>query len=576
MPLIVLWLAVLLAGLSCSRSRVTAPAPPTILNEAQQNQFQYYFFEGTTAKLIGKWEQAEQFFGRAYALDPHSAVTAYEIARMSLQRGDGPKAQRLAQKAVQLDPLNPWYLQFLAQVYQNNGLPKEAAEAWTRLIAMDNEHSLEALENLANLHIQNKSYNAAMDCADALEQKLGPQPEILDQKKNIWLLLGKKEKAIKEIQRLVSLYPNELGHRLGLVQTFSEQGEYHKALSLLQEALPLTENPNRARLLLASAELYDALGQTQKSEEAFEEALKGGVLSTEEILQGVFRSLERVGDSSAIKEEKLRRVLEFYPNAPMVHALLGEALIRQGKPREALGPYCKALELTGDPLPYIVWQQYLSALLDLGIMDTLEIKSRIALERHPGQALNYFFLGIALSQNDKKIEAIEFLQSGLGYTTEDETDLRLQMHILLGDLYHQQQNHLLSDKNYRDALKIQPSNALVLNNYAYYLGLRNQELDRALMMSQQALEIEPDNASYLDTYAWVLYTMGRYADALEPMTKALRLSPENATMLDHYGDILYRNNQTEAAKAQWGKALQIDEGNLDIQSKLRSGLPARP
>jgi tetratricopeptide (TPR) repeat protein len=576
MPLILLWLSILLTGLSCSRARVTAPVPPSPLSEAQQNQFQYYFFEGTTAKLIGKWEQAEQFFARALSLDPGSAVTAYEMGRIALQRGDGPKAQRMAQRAAQLDPLNPWYLQFLAQVYQNNGLPKEAADTWQRLIAMDNEHSLEALENLANLHIQNKSYNEAMDCANALEQKLGPQPEILDQKKNIWLLLGKKEKAIKEIQRLVSLYPNELGHRLGLVQTFSAEGQYDKALSLLQEALPLTENPNRARLLLATAELYDALGQSQKAEEAFDQSLEGGVLSAEEILQGVFRILEKVGDSSAIKEKKLRRVLEFYPDAAMVHALLGEALVRQGKGREALPSYSLALDLSPDPLPYVVWQQYLSALLDLGIMDTLEIKSRIALERHPGQALNYFFLGIALSQNLKKIEAIEFLQSGLAYTTEEETDLRLQMHILLGDLYHQQENHLLSDKNYSDALKIQPSNALVLNNFAYYLGLRNQELDRALGMSRRALEIEPDNASYLDTYAWVLYAMGRYADALEPMTKALSLSPENATMLDHYGDILYQNNQTEAAKAQWAKALQFDEGNLEIQSKLRSGLPIRP
>ena len=168
MPLILLWLSILLTGLSCSRARVTAPVPPSPLSEAQQNQFQYYFFEGNTAKLIGKWEQAERFFARALSLDPGSAVTAYEIGRIALQRGDGPKAQRMAQRAAQLDPLNPWYLQFLAQVYQNNGLPKEAADTWQRLIAMDNEHSLEALENLANLHIQNKSYNQAMECANAL------------------------------------------------------------------------------------------------------------------------------------------------------------------------------------------------------------------------------------------------------------------------------------------------------------------------------------------------------------------------------------------------------------------------
>ncbi|MFZ9679867.1 MAG: tetratricopeptide repeat protein [Bacteroidia bacterium] len=576
MPLILLWVALVLTGISCTRSRVANPVPVSALSEAQQTQFQYYFFEGTTAKLIGKWEQAEQFFGRAFSLDPNSSVCAYEIARMAQQRGDASKAQRMAQKAVQLDAQNPWYLQFLAQVYQNNGLIREAADAWGKLVAMDNEHSLEALENLANLHLLNKAYSEAMDCADKLEARLGPQPEILDQKKNLWLLMGKKDKAIKEIQRLIILFPNELGHRLSLVQTYSVEGQYAKALLLLQEALPLTENPNRARLLLASSELYGAMGQNQKAEEAFDEALQGSVLAADEVLQGVFRILEKAGDSSSVKEKKLRRVLEFYPDAPMVHALLGEALVRQGKGMEALPYYCTALDMAKDQLPYIVWQQYLSALLDLGQMDTLEIKSKIALERYPSQALNYFFLGLALSQNLKKTDAIEFLQTGLEYTTDDEQEIRVQMHILLGDLYHQQLNHQLSDKNYRDALALQPNNALVLNNYAYYLSVRKESLDSALGMIRRALELEPNNASYLDTYAWVLYALGQYEKALEPMSQALRLSADNPTLLEHYGDILFRNNQTEEAKNQWSKALLFDEGNLELQSKIRSGLPALP
>ena len=95
-------------------------------------------------------------------------------------------------------------------------------------------------------------------------------------------------------------------------------------------------------------------------------------------------------------------------------------------------------------------------------------------------------------------------------------------------------------------------------------------------MIRRALELEPNNASYLDTYAWVLYAMGRYEQALEPMVQALRLSSENPTLLEHYGDILYRNNQTEEAKSQWSKALLFDKGNLELQSKIRSGLPALP
>ena len=52
-----------------------------------------------------------------------------------------------------------------------------------------------------------------------------------------------------------------------------------------------------------------------------------------------------------------------------------------------------------------------------------------------------------------------------------------------------------------------------LNNYAYYLSLRNDRLEKAAQMSLRSNELAPGQPSFQDTYAWVLYQQGKYAEA---------------------------------------------------------------
>jgi Tfp pilus assembly protein PilF len=129
----------------------------------------------------------------------------------------------------------------------------------------------------------------------------------------------------------------------------------------------------------------------------------------------------------------------------------------------------------------------------------------------------------------------------------------------IGDLYHELENDKEAFKAYRKALDYNPENVEVLNNYAYFLSLRNEQLDKALAMSSLAIVLEADNYNYIDTHAWVLHCLGRNDEAKRYMRQALMLSQHGeASLLAHYGDILWALGERFMAETYWQKA--IDAG----------------
>jgi tetratricopeptide (TPR) repeat protein len=109
-----------------------------------------------------------------------------------------------------------------------------------------------------------------------------------------------------------------------------------------------------------------------------------------------------------------------------------------------------------------------------------------------------------------------------------------------------------------------------MNNYAYYLSLEGQHLDKAERMISKVIEFEPFEPTYLDTYAWVLFKRERYFEAIFVMEQALNNSKEpSGTLYEHYGDILYKNGQTEKALEYWKKAVETDDDDLSEHLKLK-------
>ena len=145
------------------------------------------------------------------------------------------------------------------------------------------------------------------------------------------------------------------------------------------------------------------------------------------------------------------------------------------------------------------------------------------------------------------------------------------MLIGLGDVSSQLEEYEISDDSYEKALVIEPNNALVLNNYAYYLSVRNLELNRAEKMSKKSNILDENNAAYQDTYAWIMYQKGDYNEALKWMEKAILSAGDDssAEMYDHYGDILLKLNQKDKAIKNWEKSLEIDSNRKETTQKIQ-------
>ena len=53
---------------------------------------------------------------------------------------------------------------------------------------------------------------------------------------------------------------------------------------------------------------------------------------------------------------------------------------------------------------------------------------------------------------------------------------------------------------------------LCINNYSYYLSLREEKLEYAESLSKKSIIAEPNNSTFLDTYAWILFKLKRFLE----------------------------------------------------------------
>ena len=149
---------------------------------------------------------------------------------------------------------------------------------------------------------------------------------------------------------------------------------------------------------------------------------------------------------------------------------------------------------------------------------------------------------------------------------------------MLGDDYMELKQNKLAFAAYDSSLVRNPDNANTLNNYAYFLTIRGEQLERATEMARRATEVDPNNINALDTYAWALYSTGHYAEAKTMIDSVFVLleQPEqeqqpSSDLYDHAGDIYLKVGLPREAKHFWKKAISLSTDRKE-QRKLRGKL----
>jgi len=516
--------------------------------------FNEQFFAAENAKNRDELDKALVLFEALHQKDPENALVHYELAQLYAREEDQAKAIYHAERAQDLEPDNSWYFRLLLAVYEQFGLQESLQKSLKTALRENPEN--EALHfQLAESYYRSGKSDKALNQLNKLEALIGVQEQISNQKKSIYLEIGDLEGAVLELKKLIQKYPKNLDYRGSLGQVYQANGKIEEAFQVYQEMLLIDSLDPRPHLDLAN--YYQEKGDLHQSLYHLKQAMGSSQLDMERkiaVLLSLFEVSSKDSLLTAKSFELLDEIVSQEPEDPRIYAMYGDYLSREGRDREAISFYKKALAY-GEK--FQIWEQILLIEMQNRLFEDLRNDAPQAIESFPNQPLPYLLAGIALQEGNELKKAQEFLEEGLTYVFNNAR-LQSEFYLQLAAVYHDLQNHRESDYYFDEVLAINPKHAGALNNYAYYLSLRDERLDEALEMSTLANTLSPENPVYLDTKAWILHRLERNEEAKPILERALVLMvADDAELLEHYGDILRALAEIDLARVQYEKAQNI-------------------
>jgi tetratricopeptide (TPR) repeat protein len=522
------------------------------LNDFKIKERKAAFMEGNKQKVLGNYQEAAENYQNALKIDPDHDASMYELARIYQRENRTDDAILLIEKAISINSHNKWYYVFLADLYKKNRQFEKVVEVFEKLIEKL-PSTIDYRYDLALTHVIMGNYKEAIDTYNEIEQIIGVSEDLSLKKRNLWSNLNKQGKALNEIERLAEAYPYNSRYLQILAESYVKSDDYDKALETYNRVLEI--NPDDPYIHMSLFDLYRQMGNDAKAYEELKLGFANPELSIEDKIQilATYYSFNQLLNDMKDQAIELAEILtDAHPDDPRSMSLYADLLYRAGRLEEALEIINRVIEI--DESNYGVWEQKLFIENDLAGNEQLIETSQTVIGLFPMQPLPYLFKGFAHYQAGDYEASRKSLETGSKLVVGNDR-LLTQFFSTLGDIYHQLKNHDKSDEYYDKALLLSPNDAYVLNNYSYYLSLRETNLEKAKQMALRANEIDPESPSFMDTYGWVLYKLGEYEEAEIWVKKSIE-HPEDdsAVVLEHYGDILYKLGRHQEALEYWQRA----------------------
>lgn len=538
--------------------------------QADSAQVKELYYQALNEKAQGDAAQAASTLGKVLAIDPDNDAALFELARIELEQQHLEEAGEHAKKAVEVNPDNEWYWILLADINKQKENFSALPPIFEELIRLKPEKK-EYHYDLAYALFLNGTYDEALGAYNNIEEKFGSDDNVIIARQEIYLKQKQPKKAINELTQLIEKEPDSSKGYVLLANLYLKMNKPKDALKILDEGHE--HIPGDPYISLSKADAYHSLKDEKKSTHELTLAFASEQMD----LEGKMRLLISLMSDPNSKEMAptlldLADMLTMnYPTEARTFALYGDILAQQQQLKEARAQYLKAIDINSRVNG--IWEQLLQIELSLGMNKEALAHAYKASALFPQQPLTQFFSGHAFLMEKKYTDARVCFEAALNYAEENNTPLLTQVYSSLGDTYHALNMFAESDQAYQEALIIDSNNVGTLNNYAYYLSLRKENLDEAARMSKKSNELDPNNPTFQDTYAWVLFQQGNYQEALSWIEKAIANSPEteaSSALLDHYGDILFKLGEIEKAVAQWKAAKVAAENtgeNVELLSK---------
>jgi len=573
---ILLFFVIICLG-ACSSIKTVSQKSDTQLNAytngdiSYKNQFRFksMFFESQRLEALEEFDKAAALMEQCLSIDPFNADAHYEMAILYIAIDRIEDALFHAKKSSELNPNNEWVTHLLSQLYQMSGNIDGELNAYKDLIKKDSSN-IEYLFLLATAHSKNGSYKKAIQVYNEIESKIGVSEELSVTKEYLYITMGNVDLAAAEIMNLVAAFPNEIRFLGMLAELYQANNLTEKSIAIYNDILKV--EPKNSAANIALAEHYRVNNNHLKAFDYLTFCFDNDVFDPQTVFQILSSYFQMAIDEQKYLDPLLSlldKALINHPNEAPFHVLSGDVYFQLNNSKKAFEAYEKSLNL--GVTDFLIWNRYLILGVELQEYDRVYKNGARAIELHPIQPTLYLFTGFAAFYNKEYEKAITFFNKGLNYVVNNRP-LKAEFYNYLGDAYHIFGNNKKSDECYEKSLDLIPDNVVVLNNYSYYLSLREKDLEKAERMSKQCVELSPNQPTYQDTYGWVLYKLKRFNEAKEWLQKAVEGGGKSPVVIEHYGDVLYQLNQKKEALEYWKKAKNTGGDSELLNKKVSEGV----
>jgi tetratricopeptide (TPR) repeat protein len=506
--------------------------------------------------------------------DPKDAESWVMLGRLNGYLHNTPEAEKSFSQALQVEPDSEDALVGLAELYQQLGDSKRAAEKLKA--AVDKNPSPRTLYALAQAYEDLQNYK---DAADALRRALesGAEDErIPPELANDLLFSGQLDEALKLYQQLAAESPRDPELQLRLADIYLKKHDLAQTRAALNRAKAAAGNNPRARY--AETELEVELLEAEGKGDQAIAAIKSILDDTAKKTYSADEAKSRAGFLAQLAELYARAS----QTAPAVDALRQIAAIdpsaAPGVELQVIELYRSSKDLTNAraeadaavkiyPKDPKIAEEHATVVADQGKIDDAVAEMRafakgkpttaalVAIAQFYEKAKRYGDMAKALDEGEK-------LAASEGDKAASDRD-KILVYYSRGAMYDREKKYDESEAEFRKVLALNPDNANALNYLGYSLADRNVRLDEAYQMVKKALDLDPEQYAFMDSLGWVYYRQGKLDDAEELLVRALE-GTKDPTVHDHLGDVYFKEGKTKDAVTQWQASLkEYNAGNQD-------------
>ena len=549
----------------------------------------YYYAAGVREQASGNNPQAYEYFRKAYDSDPsyEEAASAFGSRRLYILLDTLQKPDQLE---YSLSLMRPYVDKYPGDINEslNYGFvagqldhTDDAVEVLERAYAL-NPRAGDILLQLSDVYARAYKLRDAIDALVRYERQEGLSAPVTMRKISYLLAENDTVAAVAEASRLIAADPKDVSYLILKGNLFDIIERPDSALSYYRKAENLDPESGAAKISLAG--YYKNQGDSVMYDNKIYEVLLTedfGVEQKVELLADYLETLFRDSHDTSRGDYLFSVLRTQYPHDARVLDLAARYSAAKQNFEEAEEEISYAIDR--DPSNRIYWGQlmtyqaagdnperaldtYKKALEHIEADETFNIAyaSIAQMVKHYDEAIDIYRGMILDIDPGLKIDSTLTLRDVRKDISMRDLDMLSSLLTMLGDTYHSKGDTLASYNAYENAITFNSSNNMAKNNYAYFMSLDGNNLDKAKQLSKEALSGEDaENPTYLDTYAWISYLLGDLDTASEYQQRAVEAmknkslpSPE---IYDHLGDIMKALDRDEEAVAAWEEALRLLE-----------------